>query len=187
MNIFVLDKNTINAARMQCDKHVVKMVTEAAQMLSNAFDDSQRPIRLRNPDDYREMTLQFPDYVEPYRRCYLHHPCSRWATRTYGNFMWLLLHGIELGRQYDIRYDKVHRSTNVLNWILGNMDLANIDHSSSVITMHPQMMPDELMGDDVVEAYRRYYIRDKARFAKWNKGVQAPSWWNIAELHERRI
>ena len=34
MNIFFLDKNPIKAARKQCDKHVVKMVLETAQMLS---------------------------------------------------------------------------------------------------------------------------------------------------------
>ena len=34
MNIFVLDTNPITAAQMQCDKHVVKMVLETAQILS---------------------------------------------------------------------------------------------------------------------------------------------------------
>ena len=34
MNIFVLSENPYEAAWMQCDKHVVKMVTESAQMLS---------------------------------------------------------------------------------------------------------------------------------------------------------
>ena len=34
MNIFHLHTNPKIAARMQCDKHVVKMVLETAQMLS---------------------------------------------------------------------------------------------------------------------------------------------------------
>ena len=34
MNIFVLDENPIVAARMMCDKHVVKMIVESGQMLS---------------------------------------------------------------------------------------------------------------------------------------------------------
>ena len=33
MNIFVLHKNPIEAAKMACDKHVVKMILETAQML----------------------------------------------------------------------------------------------------------------------------------------------------------
>ena len=36
MNIFVLDTDPVEAAQLQCDKHVVKMVLESAQMLSTA-------------------------------------------------------------------------------------------------------------------------------------------------------
>ena len=36
MNIFVLDRNPKTAAQLQCDKHVVKMIVESAQMLSTA-------------------------------------------------------------------------------------------------------------------------------------------------------
>ena len=34
MNIFILHKDPIKAAQDQCDKHVVKMIVESAQMLS---------------------------------------------------------------------------------------------------------------------------------------------------------
>ena len=34
MNLFILDKDPIKAAQLQCDKHVVKMIVESAQMLS---------------------------------------------------------------------------------------------------------------------------------------------------------
>ena len=36
MNIFFLDADPKYAAQMQCDKHVVKMVLETAQMVSTA-------------------------------------------------------------------------------------------------------------------------------------------------------
>ena len=36
MNIFVLDNDPVIAAQTQCDKHVVKMIVESAQMLSTA-------------------------------------------------------------------------------------------------------------------------------------------------------
>ena len=36
MNIFILDKDPVMAAQLQCDKHVVKMIVESAQMLSTA-------------------------------------------------------------------------------------------------------------------------------------------------------
>ena len=34
MNLFILNRNPIIAAQDQCDKHVVKMIVESAQMLS---------------------------------------------------------------------------------------------------------------------------------------------------------
>ena len=36
MNLFVLHQEPEIAAQMQCDKHVVKMIIESAQMLSTA-------------------------------------------------------------------------------------------------------------------------------------------------------
>ena len=34
MNLFILNRNPVIAAQDQCDKHVVKMIVESAQMLS---------------------------------------------------------------------------------------------------------------------------------------------------------
>ena len=36
MNIFALDKDPVVAAQMSCDKHIVKMILESAQMLCTA-------------------------------------------------------------------------------------------------------------------------------------------------------
>ncbi len=36
MNIFVLDEDPVISAQMMCDKHIPKMIVEAAQMLSTA-------------------------------------------------------------------------------------------------------------------------------------------------------
>ena len=36
MNLFILHNDPVIAAQMQCDKHVVKMIIESAQMLSTA-------------------------------------------------------------------------------------------------------------------------------------------------------
>ena len=41
----------------------------------------------------------------------------------------------------------------------------------------PQCMPDEYKDKDYVVAYRKYYKGDKAYFAKWERGVNAPEWW----------
>ena len=45
MNIFVLDRDPTKAAHMMCDKHVVKMIIESAQMLSAVLDCQYRSDR----------------------------------------------------------------------------------------------------------------------------------------------
>ena len=49
MNIFYLDRDTKVAAEMHCDKHVVKMILESAQMMSTAH-------RVLDGDTYADKT-----------------------------------------------------------------------------------------------------------------------------------
>ena len=51
-------------------------------------------------------------------------------------------------------------------------------------TPYAQAMPDEYRSSDAIEAYRDYYWLDKRRFAKWEKGTEAPKWWTEAEMEE---
>ena len=50
MNIFFIHKEPRQAARWQCDKHVVKMILESAQMLSTVLranvEDDDCPVKL---------------------------------------------------------------------------------------------------------------------------------------------
>lgn len=67
MNLFVLDRNPRLAARAHCDKHVVKMVLETAQLLRACADqpDALTPFALAMPEAYRS-----PDPVASYRAYY---------------------------------------------------------------------------------------------------------------------
>ena len=55
MNIFFLDKDPKIAAQLQCDKHVVKMILETAQMLSTAARAKGHDIGY--PVSYTHLTL----------------------------------------------------------------------------------------------------------------------------------
>tara|TARA_R110000737_G_C14249644_1_gene426385 strand:+ start:360 stop:569 length:210 start_codon:yes stop_codon:yes gene_type:complete len=48
------------------------------------------------------------------------------------------------------------------------------------LTPFAQAMPDEYKREDVVEAYRAYYMGDKAAIAEWNWGTPAPDWFQIS-------
>ena len=39
----------------------------------------------------------------------------------------------------------------------------------------PQCMPDYCKKKDTVEAYRKFYLQEKASFANWK--IHEPEWW----------
>ncbi len=149
MNIFVLDLDPVQAARGQCNKHVVKMIVESAQLLVTAF----------------------PAGTTPYRHTHVNHPCAKWVRASLSNYEWLLRHACELCNEYTRRYGKVHRTEHVIT-ALDAPDLSDVG-----LTPFAQAMPDQYRRADVVEAYRGYYVGEKSRFAKWAPRAQAPSWW----------
>ena len=148
MNIFFLDANPKNAAQMQCDKHVVKMVLETAQMLSTAARAQGHDVG--------------------YKSAYPKHPMTLWVNQNADNFRWAWLHGMSLAKEYTNRYDKIHKSQEILEQ-LENYATGDEAH----ITEPPQCMPDQYKTNDYVTAYRNYYVGDKKRFAKY-KNCKTP-------------
>ena len=96
MNIFVLDECPIISAQMQCDKHVVKMPLETAQMLCSVWH-----------------RYGLGDKV-PYREAHKNHPCTLWAGDSAENYEWLWHHGMELCFEYTRRYNKIHKCQQVI-------------------------------------------------------------------------
>lgn len=152
MNIFVLDTSPVSSAQMQCDKHVVKMILETAQLLCSPFE---------------------PDSA-PYRRTHFNHPCSKWVRESKANYLWLVQHGIALCSEYEFRYGKKHKSSAVIKWCLDNINSLNFPEGQ--LTAFPKAMPDQYKTNDVVESYRNYYLGDKKKFAKWTRRGP-PNWW----------
>ena len=75
--------------------------------------------------------------------------------------------------EYTERYDRLHLSWTKLNLYL-QFHPRNI--SEGELTEQPQCMPDYCKKPDTVDAYRNYYLQEKAGFAKWNYTNQ-PKWW----------
>jgi hypothetical protein len=158
MNIFVLDKDPRQAAEDACDKLVVKMVLETAQLLCSVF----------------------PQGEAPYRRTHYNHPCSVWTREAMGNYHWLIEHGLALADEYRYRYGKTHKSEEVIRWCDTNWHRAPIPHDDR--TPFAQAMPEQYRQYDAVEAYRAYYLGSKSRFAQWSKTRPAPYWWTNSTL-----
>ena len=176
MNIFILDKDPKVAARLQCDKHVVKMIVESAQMLSTAHRmlDGVETHRMSKSGKTMTKYWELPDARESvlYKAVHMGHPCTVWTMICDNNYMWHYDHFSELCREYTYRYGKQHKShTVLLEKIPYDIDLPSIG-----LTPFPQAMPDEYKGNDPVMAYRKYYINEKADICTW-KNREVPSWF----------
>jgi hypothetical protein len=172
MNLFYLSDSPDECAQFHCNKHVVKMILEYAQMLSVAhrvMDGHQKPWRL--PDE-REATL--------YKVTHQNHPTSIWVRQNIETYAWtvqLLKHLLD---EYTVRYGKVHKvQKDGLDVLLSNPP-TNLNIGAFIEP--PQAMPEEFrVAGDSIRAYRNYYIKDKFRFAKWSVR-QEPYWW----IHDHR-
>jgi len=156
MNIFLLDTDTKKCAQYHCDKHVVKMILETAQLLCGVH----------------HMTNQITE--APYKLSHRNHPCSIWARESLSNYLYLCELGLELCKEYTYRYGKRHKSQDVIEWCLINKP--NI--ADKEFTEPARAMPDEYKSNCVVESYRNYYMGEKSKIAVW-KNRETPEWFKM--------
>lgn len=153
MNIFVLDRCPVRAARALCDKHVPKMIVEGAQLLSTAHSEL---------GSWR---------VGMYQPTHKNHPCAIWVRSTASNYRWLLMHTLALCYEYTRRYKRTHKTLTVIRQLPIPPNIP-----SGELTPFAQAMPERYKNPDAVAAYRAYYIGDKSRFAVWRHSP-TPDWW----------
>lgn len=151
MNIFVLDKDPMLAAKYHCDKHIVKMILESAQLLCSAHWVSGSQAK--------------------YRLTHKNHPCSIWVRESIENYDWMCYFSMCLCMEYTSRYGKTHKSQETIEWCCINKPNLN---STGVVSDHPLCMPEKYKSDDVVTSYRSYYLGEKMEFAKWSKSEKPP-------------
>jgi len=135
MNIFYLDRDPHEAARLQCDRHVVKMILETAQLLSTAHNEL----------DGGQIA---------YKSTHKNHRSAVWVRQSRHNYRWLRRHREALGDEYTRRYGKVHatiqKHSETLMWPPNNIP-------DGGFTDPPQCMPDECKRPDAVQGYQVYY------------------------------
>lgn len=162
MNIFILSNDPYEAARMQCDKHVVKMILESAQLLSTAH-------RVMDGDESGAL----PDNRENvfYRATHKNHPCAKWVREAVENYNWLVDHFDGLLCEYTHRYNKQHKCASML------YDIQSPPKALTAWdwTTPPSCMPDDCKVGDTVENYRKYYQTYKSHILKWTNR-EPPNW-----------
>jgi len=155
MNYFYVEEDPTSAARALCDKHVVKMILETAQMLSTAHRLTESPQA---------------DFV--YKPTHSNHPSTKWLRSSQIAYKHGLQHLCALFDEYRHRYNKTHATERLLPYLSqvpeALPDLPFVDP--------PQCMYDECRSSDTVEAYRSYYrVRRSEIDMRWTKREE-PAW-----------
>jgi hypothetical protein len=188
MNIFVLDNDPGRAAADHCDKHLIKMILESGTMLCTAHWLGWA--RMLNAPPLKPRQLQQwlfdnvpKDLQPPWKMSHVHHPCTQWTQRVWGNYMWHSRLGLALCAEYTKRYGKVHKSHEVHRWLnrmIPPTFEGRVDDPVGITPFALAMPEDCKVPDDAVQSYRNYYNKHKVRIAKWKYSAQ-PTWWNPTE------
>lgn len=152
MNLFYLDRDPVTAASYHYDKHKVKMVLEAAQMLCTAHHC------------YGDEELK--DLI-PYKQAHLNHPSTIWVRKSRTTYFWAYEYMMALGREYTKRYGKEHLTIIKCRDFLSQYPryIQGDDWCEP-----PQCMPDEYkVENDSIAAYWNYYEGDKYKIANKNE------------------
>jgi hypothetical protein len=159
MNIFAVDKDPLIAAQSLCDKHVVKMIVETAQLLSTAHRVLDGTMEIRTSSKGRKQ--KYYKHSNPileenlYKATHVNHPSAIWARQSNNNYNWLYCHFIGLCDEYRHRYGKTHLSEQKLGGLLStpprNIEISHFSYPTPA-------MPDEFKSSNIIESYRLYYL-----------------------------
>jgi hypothetical protein len=146
MNIFYLSHKPSRCARWHCDKHVVKMILETAQLLYTAHwvlsitpDFTTAPYRVKTHE---------PGYLSIKNK---KHPCAVWVRESLDNYVWLCQLGIALCKFPPPELQPT-------GW-----------------TLPPMAMPEEYRNKNPLIAYRAYYRVGKKHILTYTKRSR-PHW-----------
>lgn len=153
MNLFHLDLDPVLAAQANVDRHCVKIITEANQLLATVYENGKAP----------------------YKWTHVNHPMAIWVRESKENFDWTVKHCEALCSEYTLRYGKFHKGENILNWYKNNTP--NIP--SLGFTKVPRCFGEYKNiikeSDDHVTDYRLYYLIGKKHLFSW-KNRKRPDW-----------
>lgn len=181
MNIFILDEHKELNAQYHCDKHVVKMILEHAQIISsNNWIDSVLGYvpRMLSANERKKVTDYYTQYKDTnlgYKPTHINHPCTIWARESFSNYLYLYNLTHALHKEWKYRYNHPESKVHLSIEKIANIGIP-LNMEDEGLTPFAQAMPDKYKSDNAVEAYRNYYIGDKADIVSW-KNRDKPYWF----------
>jgi len=192
MNIFALSDDPKQAAEWHNDRHLVKMITETAQMLSTAhrvldgksvvFGKKKNFLILPFEEivvDYEKSTPKNLVYKLENQKAmlatHINHPSSVWIRENTENYEWAINLWDALLNEWRKRYQ--HQKIHASQRFQGTFCTFPRNLPVGKRTPFALAMPDHYkISDDPVICYREYYKLGKAHLANW-RGKNAPPWF----------
>lgn len=178
MNIFYIDSSPELCAKWSVDKHCVKMILEAAQLLSTAhrlIDGVEYTGKTKTGRNVKRWLL--PDDRETllYSATHVNHPCAVWARQSNNNYHWLWCYLYEHCKEYTRRYGKKHKIEE--DGLL--TELRTPPHNIPIAhrTEPPSAMDAKyIISENTIANYRNYYKVGKAHLHSWKQPATPPFW-----------
>jgi len=160
------------------------MILEAAQLIcTNLWIDhlfgyvprlitkEENAILQTTRKEQKELPME--ERIFPYLPTMQNHPSCVWVRSSLENFYWTHCYANALGSEAHYRYGSTHKSLTMINNLPDPKHIE--DHG---FTQFALAMTEELKDDDnPIQAYRNFYMLDKATFAGW-KHRDKPEWWD---------
>ena len=184
MNILVLDRDPKKCAEYHCDKHVVNFVLAYSQFLStahwiglyniesaeNCHFEKMKDMKIYFESKYKKCNPKRP----PYNMHFLNNKSTNWLYKSKENYLWLCELHKHLCNEFEMRYNKEHKTKQYSDWFFNNFPE---ECSSSSLTEFYINVPDYYkISEDPVECYREFYVQEKSKIATW-KNRETPEWF----------
>lgn len=163
VNFFYLDEDPKKCAEYYCNRHILKIPIEIAQILSKIHYE------LNSNIDYSKIYKNasvVKNTIGPY--------C--WIKESLHNYIWACTLGLELINEYKLRYNKTeHKTERILQFLFDNQpDLPNIGKTKFRGTNKYDMF--QYISNDPIICARYNYAEMKCINDKWNKDGP-PTWF----------
>lgn len=169
------------------------MILEAAQLINTnlwidhlfgfvprAITKEENKVLQEARREWKDVPME--DRLFPYLPTMQNHPSCIWVRSSLENFYWTNCYAFALASEAHYRYGSVHKSYTMLQNLPDPKNME--DHG---FTQFALAMTEELKDDsDPIQAYRNFYMLDKATFAEW-KHRDKPDWWDedLADYENR--
>ena len=177
MNIFYIDSNPKLCAEWAVDKHVVKMILEAAQLLSTAHRVLDGVEYIDASSGRKIKRWRLPDHrdTELYSATHVNHPSAVWCRESNNNYNWLWCYLWEHCKEYTRRYGKKHKVET--SGLLNALSQPPFNIAVAPKTQPPAAMDAKyIISEDAIKNYRNYYKVGKAHLHSWKHPATPPDW-----------